>query len=492
MTDTSIYRDIMNRTDGDIYIGVVGPVRTGKSTFIKRFMESLVLPNIDNDFVRERAKDEMPQSAGGKTVMTTEPKFIPEEAINLTLSDNVEFSVKMVDCVGYVVPEAIGHTEDGKERLVNTPWSSEPMPFTKAAEIGTRKVITEHSTIGMVITTDGTVTDIPRENYIEAEERVIDQLKEINKPFAIILNSAAPEAQTTVELAHSLEKKYNAPVALVNCMRLDAEDIRGIMSMILLEFPVTEISLDLPRWLMALDDDHWVVSNINDSLREAALGVTKTGDIKPCFEKLINNDYICKVNVNKIDLGKGSAVLSVDLDNELYYRIMSELTGLDICDEESLITTIIDLSEAKKRYSRLKNALEQVEKTGYGIVTPEIDDLNFEEPEIIKQSNGYGVKLRANAPSLHIIKANIETEINPVVGTEQQSEDLIKYLLREYEEDPKAIWESNIFGKTMHELVSEGLNSKLENMPEDARTKLAETLERIINEGSGGLICIIL
>ncbi len=492
MTDTSIYRDIMNRTHGDIYIGVVGPVRTGKSTFIKRFMESLVLPNIDNDFVRERAVDEMPQSAGGKTVMTTEPKFIPEEAINVCLADNVELSVKMVDCVGYVVPDAIGHIEDGKERMVNTPWANEPMPFTKAAEIGTKKVITEHSTIGMVITTDGTVTDISRENYIDAEERVIGQLKDINKPFAIILNSATPEAQTTIELAHSLEKKYNAPVALVNCMKLDAEDIRGIMSMILLEFPVTEISLDLPRWLLALEDDHWVVSSINDSLREAALGVAKTGDIRPCFERLIDNDYICKVNVDKIDLGKGSAILSIDLESELYYRIMSELTGLDIRDEESLITTIIDLSEAKKRYSRLKGALEQVEATGYGIVTPEIDDLNFEEPEIIKQVNGYGVKLRANAPSLHIIKANIETEINPVVGTEQQSEDLIKYLLREYEEDPKAIWESNIFGKTMHELVSEGLNSKLENMPEDARIKLSETLERIINEGSGGLICIIL
>ncbi len=492
MTDTSIYRDIMNRTHGDIYIGVVGPVRTGKSTFIKRFMESLVLPNIDNDFVRERAVDEMPQSAGGKTVMTTEPKFIPEEAINVSLAENVELSVKMVDCVGYVVPDSIGHTEDGRERMVNTPWAAEPMPFTKAAEIGTKKVITEHSTIGMVITTDGTVTDISRENYIEAEEKVINQLKDINKPFAIILNSATPEAQATIDLAHSLEKKYNAPVALVDCMRLDAEDIRGIMSMILLEFPVTEISLDLPRWLMALEDEHWVVSSINESLREAALGVAKTGDIRPCFERLTDNDYICKVNVDKIDLGKGSALLSIDLENELYYRIMSELTGLDIMDEESLITTIMDLSEAKKRYSRLKGALDQVEKTGYGIVTPEIDDLNFEEPEIIKQANGYGVKLRANAPSLHIIKANIETEINPVVGTEQQSEDLIRYLLREYEEDPRAIWESNIFGKTMHELVSEGLNSKLENMPEDARTKLSETLERIINEGSGGLICIIL
>lgn len=492
MTDTSIYRDITNRTDGDIYIGVVGPVRTGKSTFIKKFMEALVLPNIKNDNIRQRTVDEMPQSAGGKTVMTTEPKFIPEEAVELILDDNVQLNVKMVDCVGYVVPDAIGHTEDGKERMVNTLWSADPMPFTKAAEIGTRKVISEHSTIGMVITTDGSITDISRDNYIEAEERVIKELKEINKPFAIVLNSANPESQSTIDLAHSLEEKYHAPVALVNCMRIDSEDICSIMAMILLEFPIREISLDLPRWIMALPDGHWVAANINESIRKVALGVTKTGDIKSCFDTLIDTDYIKKVNIESIDLGKGSATLSLEFDEELYYRVLSELTGLDIVDEEALITTMIDLSDAKKKYARLQDALEQVEETGYGIVTPVIDDLNFEEPEIIKHPNGYGVKLRANAPSLHIMKANIETEINPVVGTEQQSEDLIKYLLREYEEDPRAIWESNIFGKTMHELVSDGVNSKLENMPEDARTKLCETLERIINEGSGGLICIIL
>ena len=492
MTDTSIYRDISNRTDGDIYIGVVGPVRTGKSTFIKKFMEALVLPNIDNSNLKQRAIDEMPQSAGGKTVMTTEPKFIPEEAIEMTLEDNVHIRVKMVDCVGYVVPEAIGHTEDGKERLVNTLWSPEPLPFTKAAEIGTRKVITEHSTIGIVVTTDGTITEIGRENYISAEERVISELKAINKPFAIILNSADPQAPETIELAKRMEEKYNAPVALVNCMCLDAEDIRSIMAMILYEFPITEISVDLPGWITALPDDHWVVSDINEAIRDAALCVEKTGDVKPCFDKLCCADYISSVTVDKIDLGKGNASLSLEVEDELYFRIMSELTGLDIIDEESLITNMIELSDAKKRYMRFQSAIEQVEENGYGIVTPDIDELNFEEPEIIKHPNGYGVKLRANAPSLHIMKANIETEISPVVGTEQQTEDLIKYLLREYEEDPRAIWESNIFGKTMHELVSEGLNAKLENMPNDARTKLCETLERIINEGSSGLICIIL
>ena len=492
MTDTSIYRDITSRTDGDIYIGVVGPVRTGKSTFIKKFMEELVLPNINNESLRQRTVDEMPQSAGGRMVMTTEPKFIPEEAIELILDGNAALNVKMVDCVGYGVPDAIGHTEDGEERMVSTLWSSDPIPFTKAAEIGTRKVITEHSTIGMVVTTDGSITDIPRDNYVEAEERVIRELKSLNKPFAIVLNSATPNSTTTVELARSLEKKYEAPVALVNCLHIDSEDIRSILAMILEEFPIVEVAINLPRWILALPEEHWVVSEINKEIRDAAILVSRVADVRCCFSSLADTNYIKSVDIESIDLGKGSAVIKLELDDTLYYRVLSELTDLDIIDEEALITTMVDLAEAKKKYGRLKDALEQVEETGYGIVTPEIEDLNFEEPEIIKHPNGYGVKLRANAPSLHIMKANIETEINPVVGTEQQTEDLMKYMLREYEENPRAIWESNIFGKTMHELVSDGVNSKLENMPHDARTKLCETLERIINEGSGGLICIIL
>lgn len=492
MTQQSIYRDIMNRTDGDIYIGVVGPVRTGKSTFIKRFMEALVLPNISNEHARQRAVDELPQSAGGRTVMTTEPKFIPEEAIAITLGENVALNVKMVDCVGYIVPEAMGHIEDGVERLVTTPWSKEAIPFTSAAEIGTKRVITEHSTIGIVVTTDGSITDISRENYIEAEERVINQLKAINKPFAIVLNSADPDKAESVEIAHKLEEKYQAPVALVNCMRLDAEDIENIMEMLLNEFPINEIYLDLPRWITAISNDHWIVAEINRAVLDVAAKVNKAGDVKNCFEQLKSNEYISNVYIDKIDLGVGRAGICLELNYGLYYQVLSELTGLEIVNEEDLISKIIGLSAVNKKYRRIENALQSAQDNGYGIVTPDIDELNFEEPEIIKQHNGYGVKLRANAPSLHIIKANIETEINPVVGTEQQSEDLIKYLLREYEEDPKTIWQSNIFGKTMYELVNEGLNSKLENMPEDARTKLSETLERIINEGSGGLICIIL
>ncbi|MBE6573038.1 MAG: stage IV sporulation protein A [Ruminococcaceae bacterium] len=492
MTNTSIYEDIRNRTGGDIYIGVVGPVRTGKSTFIKRFMESLVLPNIENEHSRMRANDEMPQSAGGKTVMTTEPKFVPEDAVDITIADNVSLSVKMVDCVGYIVPEAIGHIEDGKERLVNTPWSSEPIPFTRAAEMGTKKVICDHSTIGMVITTDGSIGEIPRAAYIEAEERVISELKEINKPFAIILNSANPEREESITLARELEEKYRAPVALVNCMRLDCEDIEGIIGMILNEFPLNEICIDIPKWVSALNRDHELVKRIDHSLLECAGNIEKTCDIKYCFEALCDGDIFSAINISSIDLGCGKAVVRFELREDLYYKILSSMTGLDITDEEEMITTMIELASVKGKFDKLSKALDDVEENGYGIVTPDIEDLNFEEPEIIKQPNGYGVKLRANAPSLHIIKANIETEINPTVGTEQQSEELIKYLLNEYEEDPRKIWESNIFGKSMYELISEGLNSKLENMPEDARVKLSDTLERIINEGSGGLICIIL
>lgn len=492
MVNTSIYKGISERTGGDIYIGVVGPVRTGKSTFIKRFMETLVLPNIENEHSRMRALDEMPQSAGGKTVMTTEPKFVPDEACAITVGENISLRCKMIDCVGYIVPEAIGIDEDGKERSVHTPWSSEPMPFTKAAETGTRKVICEHSTIGVVVTTDGSICEIDRSSYLSAEERVIAELKEINKPFAIILNSAHPEDEETVALAQSLEDKYCAPVALVNCTKLDSEDIDEIIRMILSRFPVCEISVDLPRWILALDNEHRVSKQLRQYILERAESISRMQDIDECFAVKNGCEYIDNVTVENIDLGCGSANIRIDFEKGLYYEILSEMTGLDIEDEESMITTMIDLASVKKRYDRISKALADVDEKGYGIVTPDIEDLNFEEPEIIKHPGGYGVKLRANAPSLHIMKANIETEINPTVGTEQQSQDLIKYLLNEYEEDPKKIWDSNIFGKTMYELVNEGLNSKLENMPSDAREKLCDTLERIINEGSGGLICILL
>ena len=492
MADTSIYRDIAERTGNTFYLGVIGPVRTGKSTFIKKFMETLVIPNIKDENERERTRDEMPQSAAGKTVMTTEPKFIPDEPVEITLGDNAVMKVKMVDCVGYIIPGAMGHIEDGHARMVHTPWQSEPMPFVEAAEYGTRKVIREHSTVGMLVTTDGTIGELPRESYIDAEERVVRELKEINKPFAIILNSAEPGSDSAVNLAYRLEEKYEAPVALVNCLELDSDDIRHILELVLSEFPVCEIRVRLPDWVGALPSGHKLRTGLDGFISERAGKVTKIGEIGKVFTDVSGSEIVKAVKVDRIDLGKGVANLSVELCDGLYYRTISELCGFEIDGEEKLITLLSELSEMKKKYDRVASALEEVETKGYGIVTPEIDDLKLEEPEIVKQSGGYGVRLRASAPSIHMIKAEIETEISPMVGTEQQSEEIVKYMLHEFEEDPKKIWESNLFGKTLYDLVNEGLHTKLGHMPEEARTKLSETLARIINEGSGGLICIIL
>ncbi len=492
MAEHSIYEDISKRTNGDIYIGVVGPVRTGKSTFIKRFMESLVLPNISEGYSRERARDEMPQSAAGKTVMTTEPKFIPDEAVKITLDGCSNLNVKMIDCVGYVVPEALGTIEDGQPRMVRTPWRDEPMPFIEAAELGTHKVITEHATIGMLVTTDGSIGDISRESYIEAEERIVRELREMGKPFAVILNSARPTSEQAVALAYELEAKYQAPVALVSCMDLDAEDIRHILELVLHEFPATEIKISMPEWTTALEPSHRIKQALMTSIHKCAGRVHKVGDIREAFSDLGECEYIKSASLEEINLGNGCARVSVSMADGLYYEVISELTGFEIKGEESLIQLLKDLSVMKERYDRVSAALDEAENRGYGIVMPDVSDLKLADPEIVKQSGGYGVRLKASAQSIHMIRANIETEINPIVGTEQQSEDLVKYMLKEFEEEPQQIWQSNMFGKTLYELVNEGLHTKLEHMPEASRKKLSETLERIINEGSGGLICIIL
>lgn len=492
MEEYSIYRDIAARTGGDIYIGVVGPVRTGKSTFIKRFMEALVIPNITEGYGRDRARDEMPQSAAGKTVMTTEPKFIPDEAVNITVDECANLRVRMIDCVGYIVPEALGTIENGQPRMVRTPWQEEPMPFIQAAEMGTHKVITEHSTIGMLVTTDGTIGDIPRESYVEAEERVVRELRQIGKPFAVILNSAKPGSEAAVALAYELESKYKAPVALVSCIDLDAEDIRHILELVLHEFPVSEIRVSMPAWTNALDDTHKIKQSVMNSVKDCAGIVTKAGDVKESFKGLSDNEYIKTAAVKNLDLGTGRAQIGIELNDGLYYDVMSELTGFEIRDESGLIELMKQLSVVKKEYDKVSEALEAANTSGYGIVMPSISDLHLEEPEIVKQNGSYGVRLRASAQSIHMIRANIETEISPIVGTEQQSEDLVRYMLNEFEEDPVKIWESNMFGKTLYELVNEGLHTKLEHMPDESREKLSETLERIINEGSNGLICIIL
>ena len=488
----SIYKDIAQRTNGDIYIGVVGPVRTGKSTFIKKFMETLVLPNISGDYDKKRALDEMPQSAAGRTVMTTEPKFIPDEAVKVTLDGVGTLSVKMIDCVGYMVPDALGNFEEGEPRMVMTPWSKDAMPFEKAAEMGTQKVINDHSTIGVLVTSDGTFGEIGRQSYADAEARIAGEMKSLGKPYAVVLNSAAPNSQQAIDLAISLEKKYDAPVALVNCLQLDKGDIENILGLILLEFPVTEINVDMPDYMNALDDTHPVRRSVYDSIDECAKKIKKAGDIQPVFEELKTNEYVSSVSVAEVDLGRGTAKVTVELDDGLLYRLIGELTGFNVESDESLLKLLVELSDTKKQYDKVAGALKSASETGYGIVTPDIYDMKLEEPVIVKQSGGYGVKLKASAPSIHMIKADIQTEVSPIVGTEAQSEELVKFLLSEFETDPKRIWDTNMFGKSLYELVNEGLNTKLSHMPDDARAKLSQTLGRVVNEGSGGLICIIL
>ena len=492
MAEHSIYQDIAERTGGDIYIGVVGPVRTGKSTFIKRFMESLVLPNIEDEYSRDRARDEMPQSAAGKTVMTTEPKFVPDEAVTVRMDDCATLRVKMIDCVGYIVSEALGTIENGQPRMVHTPWQEEPMPFVEAAEMGTEKVIREHSTIGMLITSDGSIGEISRESYVPAEERIVRELKSIGKPFAIVLNSAAPHSEDAIKLAYEMEEKYGVPVALVSCIDLDAEDIRHILELVLHEFPLSEISVDAPGWIAALPSDHKIKRSIRNSVCACADRIRKAGELKKGLAELEENEFLKSYQILEMNMGTGRASVRLEFDDALYYCVLSELCGMEIADEEALIALLKEFSQKRAQYERVSEALSMAEEKGYGIVMPSIDDLHLEEPEIIKKSGGYGVRLCASAQSIHMIRANIETEINPIVGTEQQSEELVRYMLKEFEEEPGRIWESNVLGKSLYELVNEGLHTKLDHMPEESRTKLSETLERIINEGSGGLICIIL
>ena len=490
--ENSIYKDIAERTQGDIYVGVVGPVRTGKSTFIKRFMDTLVLPNIENDAMHDRAVDELPQSSAGRTIMTTEPKFIPENAVEVQLPDNASFSVRMIDCVGYIVPSSLGYVEGDKPRMVRTPWFDHEIPFNQAAEIGTRKVITEHSTIGLVVTTDGSISDIPRDEYEEAEERVISELKELNKPFIVLLNCTYPQSDSAKTLADTLSEKYTVPVLPVNCLELTETDIKEILTQVLFEFPIREIAVDFPSWLVSLPADHWLRSTAYAAVNTAAQEMNLVRDVAILTEELKNCEYITDARVTGMKLGEGTAWISVTMNGDLFYKVLSEKTGLEIDGEQGLISRMCELAEIRRQYNKLKSALDEVEATGYGIVMPTIDELTLDEPEIVKQGGRYGVKLSASAPSIHMLKANIQTEVAPIVGSESQSEELVKYLLKEFEEDPKKIWDSNIFGKSLNELVNEGLRNKLFHMPADARMKLQETLERVINEGCNGLICIIL
>ncbi len=487
-----IYEDIARRTGGDIYIGVVGPVRTGKSTFIKRFMETLVLPRMQDAAMRERATDELPQSAAGKTIMTTEPKFVPETAAEVALGDHAVMRVRLIDCVGYIVPSSLGYFENEQPRMVRTPWFDEEIPFNMAAEIGTGKVITEHSTIGLIVTTDGSISDIPRDEYAQAEERVVREMKELEKPFVILLNAREPSSPSVQKLRGEMEEKYGCPVQAVSCMTMGEKGITDVMQQILYEFPLKEAEIFLPRWILSLPTDHWLREKVFTSVREAAAQIHKLRDVHQMTGKLSECEEVARADIDQIDLGSGSARIRVTLQPELFYRIVSETTGITLTDESELMPKLIELAECQKRYQRLKCALDEVEATGYGIVMPEMSELRLEEPEIVKQGGKYGVRLRASAPSIHMMKAVIQTEVSPIVGSERQSEELVMGLLKEFEENPSKIWESNIFGKSLHALVNEGLRGKLARMPQDARMKLAETIERIINDGCNGLLCLIL
>ncbi len=492
MEERNIYEDISRRTGGQIYLGVVGGVRTGKSTFIKRFMDTLVIPNIPDDELRRRAIDELPQSSAGRTIMTTEPKFIPEDSVEVRLENNISFRVRMIDCVGYIVPSALGYIEDEQPRMVKTPWYDEEIPFNMAAEIGTQKVITDHSSVGIVITTDGSITDIPRDEYEEAEERVVRELKEINKPFIILLNCIEPNSRESKALGERLSKKYEIPVVPVNCLELDENEIKRILAQILFEFPVKEIGIDIPKWVTSLEKSHWLKSEVFNSIQNSAADIVKIRQIQDACESLEKCEYITNADIDRVDLGLGKARLRINLDKTLFCKVLGEKTGIEIADEADMLKIIVELTKMKTEFDKIKAAYDDVMETGYGIVMPSMEELTLEEPQIIKQGTKYGIKLRASAPSIHMLRTNITTEVTPIVGSEQQSEDLVMFMLNEFEENPVKIWESNIFGKSLHELVNEGLHNKLHRMPADARAKINETIERIINDGCNGLICVIL
>ena len=492
MDNTRIYEDIRKRTQGDIYIGVVGPVRTGKSTFIKKFMETIVLPNMDSDSVKDRAVDELPQSAAGRTIMTTEPKFIPEQAARVELNNNVNFKVRMVDCVGYIVPSSLGYIEGESPRRVKTPWFEEEIPFNMAAEIGTQKVISEHSTIGLVVTTDGSISDIPRYEYEEAEERVINELKEINKPFIVLLNCMYPDSPAATELGTALSEKYSVPVLPVNCIDITEEKIREILRQVLMEFPVREVDICVPSWMKSLGSDHKIKKSLIETIKAQGEKLRCIRNINDMCMNLAQEDYIIASAIKDISLGDGKATIRADITNSVFYEIVTEISGVEVKSEAQLISTLTEMSQIAQKYKRIRSALDEVEATGYGIVMPDIEELTLEEPEIMKQGGKYGVRLKASAPSIHMMKATINTEVAPIVGSESQSEELVMYLLNEFQENPGKIWQSNIFGKSLDDLVNEGLKNKLYHMPTEARMKLQQTLERIINEGCSGLLCIII
>lgn len=492
MEKFDVFKDIAERTGGDIYLGVVGPVRTGKSTFIKKFMELVVVPNIKNEADRVRATDELPQSAAGRTIMTTEPKFIPNQAVEVEVAEGLDVNIRIVDCVGYAVRGARGYEDENGPRMVTTPWFDEPVAFQEAAEIGTRKVIADHSTIGVVVTTDGSVAEIPREGYVDAEERVVEELKELGKPFVILVNSVNPEQQRAQDLKYELQEKYDVPVIAVSCATLTSHEINYVLREALYEFPVKEVNVNLPNWVMVLDDEHWLRQQFHDSVRDTVQDIRRIRDIDRVVAQFSEYDFVLNAGLSHMDMGQGVAVIDLDAPDELYDRVLTEVVGVQITGRDQLLRMMKDYTYAKKEYDKVAEALRMVKLTGYGIAPPSLEEMTLDEPELIKQGSRFGVRLKATAPSIHMIRVDVESEFAPIVGTEKQSEELVRYLMQDFEKDPLKIWESDIFGKSLAAIVREGISGKLSMMPENAQFKLKETLQRIINEGSGGLIAIIL
>lgn len=486
-----VYNDIKARTGGDIYIGVVGPVRTGKSTFIKRFMDLLVIPNIADVHNKERAIDELPQSAAGKTIMTTEPKFIPKEAAQIQLGEDTKVNIRLIDCVGFMVEGAAGHIENDQERLVKTPWYDYEIPFTQAAEIGTQKVINDHSTIGIVVTTDGSFGDLPRDNYIAAEEKTIGELKKLKKPFVVLLNTSRPYSETSMNLANDIAEKYNVNCLPVNCEQLRKEDINHVMSSILSVFPVSEINFFIPKWAEMLPDDHWLKVDLIDSVKELLKRLTLIRDVRN-DNMLTDSKFVNRFKIDKVEMENGSVKVNVEFDDSYYYNILSDLIGVAIEDEYQLINTIRELAAVKKEYGKVAGACDEVRQKGYGVVNPVKEEILIEEPEIMRHGNKFGVKIRATAPSIHMIKATIETEIAPIVGSEEQANDLINYIRKNASENPEGIWETNIYGKSIQQLVEDGINTKINKMTDESQVKLQDTMQKIVNESNGGIICIII
>ena len=488
-----LYRDIAERTQGELYIGVVGPVRAGKSTFISNFMQQLVLPLVPPGPRRERIVDELPQSGSGKTIMTTQPKFVPSDgAATVQLPDHASARVRMVDSVGYLVRGALGTQEGGDARMVSTPWSQQDMPFEEAAQLGTRKVMTDHATVGVVVTTDGTVAELPREAYVPAEEQVIRELKTLGKPFAVVLNSAQPESKQAKELQAAMSEKYDAPVTLLSAKEMTAEDVQGVMRDLLSAFPLREMRFTLPEWVSALDDQHWLTQHIVSLVREAGTQIARMRDAEKAQGAFAASEYADTPQLDQLEYGEGSARFSLPLKNGLFNQILSEQCGAEIESDGHLLRLLKELVSAKKEYDRVADALREAVDTGYGLVTPAMSDVTLYEPEVSRQAGRYGIRLRAKAPALHLIRSDIEAEISPVLGTQEQTDEFAASLRDTYEQDPQALLQTNFFGRSLESLISEGLAGKLQRMPPDAQEKVRAALTKILNEGDGGMICILL